>query len=199
LAFEVAQQLIASGSEVSLVAMIDTWSPGHHKRLSRPRALLADYSYRLQLIGADWQRVMAREQSVFTFLSQRVVYKKLLRLLGLAPASSETHVAFETRALSAEDYDQWLLGYVEGAAQKYEPRMFPGKLTLLCSAREPRGWFLDPEMGWGAFAAKGVEVAVIDGDHFTMFKGQGLEQMASQISQMNKKHDDQGTGQALQA
>jgi thioesterase domain-containing protein len=54
-------------------------------------------------------------------------------------------------------------------------------------------------MGWGAFAAKGVEVAVIDGDHFTMFKGQGLEQMASQISQMNKKHDDQGTGQALQA
>jgi thioesterase domain-containing protein len=84
--------------------------------------------------------------------------------------------------LSAENYDQWLLGYLDEVAQGYEPKLYQGKITLLCSTREPRGLFLDPQMGWGAFTLGGVDVAVIDGDHFTMFKGRGLEQMAAHIS-----------------
>jgi thioesterase domain-containing protein len=90
--------------------------------------------------------------------------------------------------LSAENYDQWLLGYLEEVAQGYEPRSYPGKITLLRSTREPKGLFLDPRMGWGAFALGGVEVAVIDGDHFTVFKGEGLEQMAAHIARAMDVH-----------
>jgi len=53
---------------------------------------------------------------------------------------------------------------------------------MLCSTQEPRGLFLDPRLGWGAFALGGVDVAVIDGDHFTVFKGEGLEQMAAHLA-----------------
>jgi thioesterase domain-containing protein len=43
-------------------------------------------------------------------------------------------------------------------------------------------------MGWGAFALGGVDVAVIDGDHFTVFKGEGLEQMATHIVRAMDNH-----------
>jgi amino acid adenylation domain-containing protein len=181
LAFEVARQLVEAGQEVSLLAMIDAWAPGHNRRLSRLRAILADYSYRWQLIGADWQRVMSREQSLAAFLAQRTTSKRLLRWLGLSQGDAQGRVAFEARELSAENYDQWLLGYLEETAEGYEPRSYPGKITLLCSTQEPKGLFLDSRMGWGPFATGGVEVAVIDGDHFTVFKGEGLEQMATHI------------------
>ena len=102
--------------------------------------------------------------------------------MGRGAGDVSARVEFEARDLSAENYDQWLLGYLEEMEQRYEPKLYPGKITLLCSAQEPRGLFLDPQMGWGAFASGGVDVAVIDGDHFTVFKGHGLEQMATYIS-----------------
>ena len=181
LAFEVARQLVEAGHEVELLAMIDAWAPGHNRRLSRLRAILADYSYRWQLIGADWRRVMSREQSLTAFLAQRTMTKRLLSWFARSQGEAQARVSFESRELSAENYDQWLLGYLEEAAQRYEPKSYPGKITLLCSTQEPRGLFLDPRLGWGDFAQEGVDVAVIDGDHFTVFKGEGLEQMAAHL------------------
>lgn len=182
LAFEVARQLVAAGHQVSLLAMIDAWAPGHSRRLSWWRAILAEYSYRWQLIGADWRKVVSREQTLAAFLARRVLARRLLRGFGGVEADAQVPVSFLTRELSAENYDQWLLGYLEEIAESYEPGPYPGKVTLLCSTREPRGLFLDPQMGWGGFALAGVEVAVIDGDHFTVFRGAGLEQMAAQIA-----------------
>jgi amino acid adenylation domain-containing protein len=199
LAFEVARQLTEAGHEVSLLAMIDAWAPGQHRRLSRTRAILADYSYRWQLIGADWQRVMSREQTLAAFLKQRVIYKRLLRWFGRSPGNAPARVSFETRESSAENYDQWLLGYLEETAQAYEPKPYSGKITLLCSAQEPKGLFLDPRMGWGAFASGGVDVSVLDGDHFTVFKGQGLEQMAAQVSALMDVYDNPGKRHTVSA
>jgi thioesterase domain-containing protein len=114
--------------------------------------------------------------------------KRLLHWFGRSRGDAQARVAFETRESSAENYDQWLLGYLEESAQSYEPKSYPGKITLLCSTREPKGLFLDPQMGWGAFASGGVDVAVIDGDHFTVFKGEGLEQMATHIARAMDVH-----------
>lgn len=182
LAYEVGRQLVEAGHEVSLLAMIDTWAPGYQKRLSWVRAVLADYSYRWQLIRTDWRRVTAREQSLAAFLAQRTIVKRVRRLIGGAPSEVPAHVAFEDRESSAEKYDQWLLDYLEETAQRYVPKPYPGKVILLCSALEPKGLFLDPEMGWGPLSIGGVDVDVIEGDHFTVFKGRGLEQMAARLS-----------------
>ena len=182
LAFEVARQLMIAGHQVALLAMIDAWAPGHNRRLSRLRATLANYSFRGQLIAADWRRAVSREQTFRMFLERRTLTKKLLRLFGRDAPEEPGRVEFAARDLSAENYDQWLLGYLEDTERRYEPKLYPGKITLLCSAREPRGLFLDTQMGWGPFASGGVDVKVVDGDHFTVFKGQGLEQMATHIS-----------------
>ncbi|MHB8624401.1 MAG: non-ribosomal peptide synthetase [Sulfuricaulis sp.] len=182
LAFEVAQQLVEAGHKVSLLAMIDSWAPGYLSRLSRVRAILADCSYRWRLIGADWQKVMSREQNLTAFLAHRAITKRLLNWFVGPQAGAPARVTLAAREKSAEEYDQWLLGYLEEMTRGYEPRLYQGKISLLRSAQEPKGWFIDSQMGWGAFASQGVEIVVIDGDHFSMFKGQGLEQMASHIS-----------------
>src|SRR5207342_980489 len=102
LAFEVARQLVEAGHEVSLLAMIDAWAPGQRDRLSKWRAVLADYSYRWQLIGADWQKVISREQSLAAFLAQRAMSKRLLRWLGRPQGDAQARVGFEAREASAE-------------------------------------------------------------------------------------------------
>lgn len=193
LAFEVARQLSEAGREVSLLAMIDAWAPGHSRRLSRPRAILADFSYRWKLIGADWGRVMSHEQGLATFLAQRTLVKRLRHWVGRSREDSQVRVSFEQRGQSAENYDQWLLGYLDDLANSYEPGLYSGKISLLCSSREPKGMFLDPRMGWSPFASGGVDVAVIAGDHFTVFNGQGLEEMAAHISAMPDASDNRET------
>lgn len=180
LAFEVARQLIQKDHEVKLLALIDSWAPGHLSRLSKWRAFLSDSSYRLKLILADWRRVTTYRQGLFEFLSKRKIIKKILRRFG-HETTERRQVAFEERHINVENYDRWLFNYLDNVALRYAPQSYPGKLTLLCSATEPRGIFLDPKMGWGSFASA-IDIAVIDGDHFTMFQGKGLQQMAEHIS-----------------
>ena len=55
-------------------------------------------------------------------------------------------------------------------------------MHLLRSAEEPSGRFLDFQMGWGDFAEGGVEVTVVDGDHFSMFREPGVGKMAKAIT-----------------
>ena len=188
LAFEVARQLAQLNQEIKLLALIDSWAPGHLSRLPKWRARLSDYSYRWQLILADWRRVTTYRQGVREFLNKRTFVKKLLRRLGHQVSESRP-VDFQNRNISVENYDQWLLGYLDNVALNYAPKPYPGKLLLLCSATEPRGLFLDPKMGWGSFASA-IDIAIIDGDHFTMFEGKGLQQMAEYISTVVAAHGD---------
>jgi thioesterase domain-containing protein/acyl carrier protein len=187
LAFEIACQLRQSGQEVSLLALIDTWVPGYMKRAPRWRAMLADYSYRCQLIWADWIKVMSGTSGMRQFLANRTLIKKIRHWYGSSAVDELSAAASQEEGKSdAERYDQWLLGYLEETAQQYQAKPYDGKVTLLCSASEPRGLFLDPKMGWGAYAAGGVEVDIIEGDHFSIFHDPGIGQMARSLSAVGK-------------
>lgn len=185
LAFEVARQLSAAGEKVSQLILFDTLTPGHLKRLPWSKSLLADYSYRWKLISADWNRLklgQGRLAAFSAFLANRMIVKKLKGLLvrPSPPAASGDEGLAHGHALSPEQYDQWLLQYLENAAESYEPKPYPGTLTLFRSSQEPAGRFLDPQMGWGKFAAR-IEVVVIDGDHFSIFQEPRVSQMARRI------------------
>jgi amino acid adenylation domain-containing protein len=181
LAFEVARQLDEQHQIVAFVGLIDAWAPGNRQRMSRLRGWLADHSYRLQLVLADWRRTGAGRQTLGTFLGHRVIVKHLLRAIGWN-SPDVAQVRFEDRHSSNERYDRWLDSYLDEAAARYAPRACKEKIALLCSAHEPRGWFLDPLLGWGPFVPAGINSAVLDGDHFTVFQGNGLAQMAKTIT-----------------
>jgi thioesterase domain-containing protein len=92
-----------------------------------------------------------------------------------------------------------LAGYLDEAAARYSPRTHTGKIVLLSSSQEPHGWFLDPLLGWGPFVPAGIDRAVLDGDHFTVFQGSGLKQMATIIAAALACSNQRQAGQASEA
>lgn len=181
IAFEVARQLQASTGESATLLVMDTWAPGYLRRLPRLRSRLADYSYRLQLIAIDWRKVLSGKQTLMDFLSSRATLKKLRRLLGRAKTEMTAPGPVDFN-VSDETYDRRLLEHLEGAARRYEPKPAQLRVGLFRSSQEPRGLFLDYDMGWSTLAQFGVEVVLIEGDHTTMFQSPGAERMADAIT-----------------
>jgi thioesterase domain-containing protein len=180
LAFEIARRLADDKQEISHLFLIDSWVPGYFKRLPKLRGLAAVYSLRAQLIFADWRRVLASEKSVWAFITQRTLFKRLQRLFTRSGAHAPT-MKDEGQA-TPETYDQWLLAYLQRVTDQYTPKPFEGAVTLLRSRLEPTGLFFDEDAGWGAFARAGIAVRFVDGNHFTMFQDPGASQMAAHVA-----------------
>jgi non-ribosomal peptide synthetase component F/thioesterase domain-containing protein len=178
LAFEIARQLEDANEKVSRLFLIDSWVPGYFKRLPKLRGLIASYSLRAQLILADWRRMTGGQKSVSSFLAERTLVKRLMRLFTRGGADK---APVEEQA-TPETYDQWLLAYLKQVTENYTPKPYHGAVTLLRSRLEPTGWWFQEDAGWGAFAPKGVEVRFVDGNHFTMFQDPGSTQMAAHVA-----------------
>jgi thioesterase domain-containing protein len=52
--------------------------------------------------------------------------------------------------------------YAQG---KYEPKVYPGRITFFRASQQPPGYYVDPQLGWGAIATEGVETYEIPGHH----------------------------------
>jgi non-ribosomal peptide synthetase component F/thioesterase domain-containing protein len=181
LAFEIARQLSAAGERVSNVFLIDSWVPRYFARLPLLRRLIGSYSLRWQLARTDWRRFRSGHQTFAQFMDQRPSLSKSRKLLArLSGAPSATPAA--QMATGPEQYDRWLLEYLQAATNRYEPKPHSGRVTLLRSKQEPTGWLFDPLAGWGQFAGGGIELAMVEGNHFTMFQDPGATQMAERMA-----------------
>jgi len=181
LAFEIACQLDAAQQEVQHLYLMDAWVPGYQKRLPKLRALISDYSLRWQFIVADWRRLRAKQLGFGAFLENRALIKKLRKLFR-RPNPTDIVLTADNSSVSPEDYDQWLLAYLQQITAHYEPKRYRGKITLFRSHDEPTGWWFDPNAGWGPYAEGGVDLHLVDGDHFTMFQEPGVSQTAEKIA-----------------
>ena len=173
LAFEIARQLAAGGHEVRNVFLIDSWVPRYFTRLPWLRRVIGTYSLRWQLARADWRLYRSGRQTYRQFIGQRPSLRRLGKLWGddFSTQSGGT-------AGGPEEYDRWLLEYLKATTDRYEPGLYTGSVTLLRSTGEPTGWWFDPHAGWGQFARGEIRLAMVDGNHFTMFQDPGATQMA---------------------
>ena len=181
LAFEIARQLNEAGHTVADLYLVDSWVPRYISRQPFPRRLVADYTLRWQLFYADWRKMRAGHQSFSDFVSNRVFVQKFKRSLanGRPPRWDEERSG--AIDFSRENYDLWLLHYLQGLTNGYQPGMYEGRLTLFRSTLEPTGWFFDPLAGWGQFARRGVALNIVTGDHHTMFQDPGATEMAQNM------------------
>ncbi len=174
LAFEIARQLQEAGHVVSRVMVVDTWLPGYARGQSRIRSFLANWSYRTKLVLGDWSEVRAGRKAIGKFLGDRKTLRKLLRLPKHDDAADHGFAA-------AEQYDRWLVTYLNRVIEAYRPGRFDGSMTVFRSAAEPAGLFLDPKLGWEGFASGGADLVVVPGDHYTAFQEPGMSVMARHI------------------
>jgi thioesterase domain-containing protein len=117
---------------------------------------------------------------VFSFITERMLYKRLKRLF--TGGAEDSAAPLQEEQATPETYDQWLLAYLKRVTDRYTPKPYHGKVILLRSRLEPTGWLFQEDAGWSSFAPKGVDVRFVDGNHFTMFQDPGSTQMAAHVA-----------------
>jgi non-ribosomal peptide synthetase component F/thioesterase domain-containing protein len=177
LSFEIARQLANAQQKVAHLFLMDSWIPRYIDRQPPLRKFISCYSLRWQLTWQEW----GKARSVGEFISERASVQKLKRLWSRLARRTQYAHDEDSAQQTGEDYDRWLLSYLQELTSKYEPGTYSGVVTLFRSTKEPTGLLFDPEAGWGRFTTAGVKLFKVTGDHFTMFQNTGAAQMAEII------------------
>lgn len=161
ISFEMAQQLHAQGEDVPMVALLDTGQPIYRKDRARvllSPGMLGTYIRRFAQLFTDphsrrtiWSRIRNELWRVF-FLKLR-----LRRQAGGTEGSGSRPLPRTTAMLQAANIE---------AAVNYQPKPFPGRLTLFRVEERTAIDRFDRFLGWSGLAAD-IDVYDIPGDHVT--------------------------------
>jgi aspartate racemase len=166
-AFEMAQQLVAAGQDVAVLALFDTWGP--------------DYPSNVEKMTPLRRRASRFAERVDLHVGNLIAAKGLKEKVAYAAAKS----ARVSRRLAVAGIGYWkklkeapkeivdplppVLLRVENTSRKasdrYIPKLYPGRITLFRATKQPPGFNPDPELGWSRFAEKGIEVYEVPGHH----------------------------------
>jgi len=175
-AFEMAQQLYAQGSEPALLVLFDTSAPGSSKRVGTTEKM-----------RGLWQRI--REQGV-PYLVRKVIYKgdhwrQQLFKRGRDIASAGYRLAGRDLPVRLRYY-QVQEAHVR-AMMHYKLQTFPGKITLMRAVErgylgmELLGTHEDSVLGWGNLAGGGLEIHDVPGEHGNVLNEPHVQVVAKEL------------------
>jgi oxalate---CoA ligase len=158
IAYEMAQQLKAQGEDGTVVVLFDTLCPpppgSEQPAVSRSSALL------------DLFRVPAAEKLAYLWriltVPQRAIKRKL-------------HVARLPRIV------QKVRNACFQAQAAYKPQAYSGRVILFRSSHKPLGQVVDPRAGWNTYAAQGLEIYEITGNHENILLEPQVRLVAKQL------------------
>jgi thioesterase domain-containing protein/acyl carrier protein len=168
-AFKIAQQLIAQGHEVSLVALFDTWGKGFPAIRPLPWRIL-DHLEHIGALGFHEK---------LTYVAERAA--ALRRRIACA---TQWPGANRSARNSAATF--WEIQAINHKAlARYRPIPFPGRLILFRAERTPN-WvghrFEDPLLGWGSLACQGIEVHTVPSDHWSVLHRENVPPLARALN-----------------
>lgn len=167
-AFEVAQQLVAQDGHVSFVGLFDTIELGYRERVKKSlrfheRIAVYMSQFKIAISGEDpfrslWDRVRAK--------SSRAAYQ-FLHLLGRPLPQSGARIE-DVNAL---------------AGARYQPKLYPGRLTLFrCTTKLPLDGD-DEYLGWGSLAAGGIELLYVQSTHANILREPGMRFLSERLGE----------------
>ncbi len=161
IAFEMAQQIRAAGQEVSLLAMLDQgpFTPGEPPE--DDAAYLASVFGKQVPVPVDRLRQMEPEAQVAHVLAEAKRVKFVYPDITLEQFSRFVHI---------------LKTHTE-AWRQYEPRSYPGRVTVFRSAEQTEAG----DLGWGEFALGGVEIHEVPSDHLSMIHEPDVRTLAEKL------------------
>ncbi|BDA67974.1 amino acid adenylation domain-containing protein [Calothrix sp. PCC 7716] len=147
--FEMAQQLVAQGQEVKLLAFFDTACPIYFQHQSVDK-----------FFAHHWgilKTLKSKEKLAYLVSGLQERWNKIIQ--PLVPK-----VTMEYLVPKNPEYERLFYTLV-GAVRNYKPQIYPGKITLFrCLEQE---WWIknDRGLGWSDFTEKPIEVVDIPGSH----------------------------------
>lgn len=162
-AFEMAQQLLSSGHQVALLAMLDTLAP-----ISKNKPSFWD-SLKFLLT------TLAR--SVSPFLLDYLTLLERAAIATLLPQESRLRILNELtiRPMLRIFYAN------SQAVHRYVPQFYPSQITLFRTAKPIGKPVEDFMLGWSELTTATVKVHQIPGNHFSMLKHPHVQLLAEQL------------------
>jgi thioesterase domain-containing protein len=175
LGYEIARQLMQGGSDVTLLALFDSESPGQSMNLSPAQLALGQLRAR-----TEWLKFHARAIPRLQFSeAKRYVGTGLRnRISGLQTAM---HAIKDLRTRGGHGQSD-----VEDAAQalqlavvKYRPQPYAGR-TILFRAAKPPGHYRDPQSGWRELIEE-LEIHNVPGGHLDILLEPAVQIVADKL------------------
>jgi thioesterase domain-containing protein len=168
LAFEVARQLNQQGEPIGLLALFDSGAmppdrePTEEDFLPVIMGLFPDIDVTLQQL----RQMTPREH--LEYFWQRAARAGVMLPGGDLEAAERVFEVFKSNLQA-----MW----------QYRPKPYAGKITLMASAQQPIAIDIarDPLLGWGAWAAGGVEVHSIPGAHLDAIREPNVRVLADTL------------------
>jgi thioesterase domain-containing protein len=131
---------------------------------------------------ADFFELKPEEQRDFVQRKFRALKKRILRRVGrktLEPQSIDLEDIIDVARFPEIELKLWDVHL--RALRDYVPQPYPGRVTLFRTRGQPFLCSFDPQFGWGALAAGGVEVVPIPGSHEKIFMEPHVRALAAKL------------------
>lgn len=166
-AFEIAQQLLATGQEIALLAILDLKSPNLPKaRPSFAKSIDIHFKNLGQLPNRE--KIKYIRDRIDYRLTNKFDYKEFLieSLAGVAPPSAE------------------LLDIIDAnfqAIRAYSIRPYAGNATLFRCQVQTLDYALSADLGWSELIAGNLEIFNIDSIHYGMLREPSIKVIAEKL------------------
>jgi thioesterase domain-containing protein len=168
-AFEIAQQLVAQGQQVALLALLDTYAPGAVQQLLARQRISAHWDKFLQL-GPTYilEKTIKRFNDQLNHSLKGICCKFYMSIGQPLPNNLQD--------FTVEQENQ-------EAASNYVPQAYPGRVTLFQAMDKIAGVssYHDPLLGWGELAVGGLEIHEIPSNHLGMLQQPHVQVLAEKL------------------
>ncbi|MCU7500528.1 MAG: amino acid adenylation domain-containing protein [Ignavibacteria bacterium] len=167
-AFEVACQLMALGAQVNMLALLDCGPTIPYEEPGDSAEQLAVMFQKHFQVDPDFLRQMD-EQERFAYVF------KLAKKNGIIP--------FFIRLPEFSFYIQ-ILKTNQLAWRSYKIKTYPGQITFFRSEESRADPSLAPDMGWGKYSSKPVNVIDVPGSHISMMQPPEVRTLAGKLNSL---------------
>jgi amino acid adenylation domain-containing protein len=150
-ALEMARRLLAEQEEISMLMLVDTYLPTPHEG----RSLLGKF------FGLSTEQKLAYVKKRATRYGRGI--RRRIDALTLPPAIKAVREACAVAEL------------------RYKPQVYAGRVVLFRASEKALRGLDDQQSGWSKYAAGGIEVHEIDGDHGNILNEPQVRQLAAEM------------------
>jgi amino acid adenylation domain-containing protein len=177
-AYEMAQQLQATGEQVALVVMFDTYGINYPRKLpgmNYRKKKLFKWVRNLQKHLANlWVLPLSKKPA---YLGQR------MKKIALRVRKWLKHRYLEYKYPMPEALKEVEMANRK-ARMKIEPPRFSGRLVLFRASQQPIGCYPDPTLGWGSLVGDRLEIYPVPGNHTTLIYEPRVRVLAEKLNQI---------------
>ena len=179
-AYEIAQQLLAKGEEISMLAFVDSYGPGYPNRLPSTTGVIANTYKLIQYLGKHIDNLrVAPWKGKLAYLGHYA--KDGLRRLKMIPSAAKERIKEMRQPKIPKEFAEVEKANLR-AAHIYQPQPYPGTVTLYRAEQQPLGINPDPTLGWGTVGIENLVIHEVPGHHGSILFEPRVEKMAEIVS-----------------